>query len=489
MRDSAKRLVPPPMPAAQALENRSAGKRDSLIGQTIDGRYKVEALLGEGGMGLVYQARHTSLGKKLAIKVLRPEVSQDVEVLKRFKQEARSASNIGNQHIVDVSDFGVTPNGQTYFAMEHLDGVDLITAIDESKKMKTDRVVHIARQLCRALGAAHDAGIVHRDLKPENIYLIRRNGNDDFVKVLDFGIAKVVDSGPRLTKVGDVFGTPHYMSPEQSAGKEVDLRADIYALGVMLYEMLTGQVPFDADNLMGILTKHLYEEPIPPSVRESSVSESLEAVVLKCMAKEPNARYQSMRELEDDLARIDAGLVVSAPVSAVVRATRAPRKTKNRIKLAIGASAAAAIAIAAFLMLPGDKPAPLEQVPVVGVVPHVVPLKDNKLSRTLVSPAPTRKISIVSTPTGANVWLGDRQLGHTPLSVDAPATGSVTLSIRKAGYATGSLVIMPNSKTHHKAKLRKKRISKKISSWQRKKNVDESSDKHRPDSVLDPWAD
>ncbi|MFO0709237.1 MAG: serine/threonine-protein kinase [Sandaracinus sp.] len=296
---------------------------DPLVGRTLDGRYRIESVLGEGGMGLVYRARHAVLNKPLAIKVLRPEVSRDNEVMSRFQQEAQSASAIGNHHIIDISDFGALPDGSTYFVMEFLDGVSLTKAIEEQRPMPPPRVVRVAKQLCDALGAAHERSIVHRDLKPDNIYLIKRGSDTDFVKVLDFGIAKVGGSSSKLTKAGQVFGTPHYMSPEQCAGSNVDARTDIYALGVILYEMSSGRVPFDADNLMGILTKHMYEQPIPPRELPPPVDvpPGLEAVIMKCLAKSADARYQSMSEMHADLERLEAGLTPQAVVDAVDRAS------------------------------------------------------------------------------------------------------------------------------------------------------------------------
>ncbi|HEY8431301.1 MAG TPA: serine/threonine-protein kinase, partial [Sandaracinaceae bacterium] len=287
------KLVPaPPEPAP-----------DPLVGQTIDGRYAVEGVLGQGGMGVVYRAKHVVLGKPLAIKVLKADVSRDQEIIARFRQEAQSASAIGSQHIIDISDFGQLEDGSTYFVMELLDGQELTKAIENERPMPPERVVHIAKQLCEALGAAHERGIVHRDMKPDNVFLVRRGKDEDFVKVLDFGIAKVGGANSKLTRAGQVFGTPHYMSPEQCSGQPVDHRTDIYALGVILYEMACGRVPFDADNLMGILTKHIYEQPIPPHTLPPpiNVPAGLEAVILKCLAKHPDARYQSMAEVRADL--------------------------------------------------------------------------------------------------------------------------------------------------------------------------------------------
>jgi serine/threonine protein kinase len=289
------RLVEPPPP-----------KEDPLIGVVLDGRYRIERMLGEGGMGVVYRATHAVIGKPLAIKVLRAEVSKDADVVARFKQEAQSATAIGNEHIIDITDFGALPDRSTYFVMEFLDGVSLTAALEQSRPIAAARTIDIGKQLCEALGAAHERGIVHRDLKPDNIYLIKRHGSTDFVKVLDFGIAKVGGATSKLTKAGQVFGTPHYMSPEQAAGSSVDHRTDIYALGVILYEMASGRVPFDADNLMGILTKHLYENPIP--VRElpppTDVSPGLEAIIMKCLAKQPGERFADAAALRAALRAV-----------------------------------------------------------------------------------------------------------------------------------------------------------------------------------------
>ena len=199
--------------------------------------------------------------------------------------------------------------------------------------MRADRVLKIARQLANALAAAHDIGIVHRDLKPDNIFLIKRGGNSDFVKILDFGIAKVGTQTQKLTKAGDIFGTPHYMSPEQCAGNEIDARTDIYALGVILYEMVTGKVPFDAETLMGVLTKQMYEAPTPLHElgEGTSASPELEAVILKCLAKEADARYENMHALLADIDRLTAGETPVAVTEAVDRQSFTGAAARDRI--------------------------------------------------------------------------------------------------------------------------------------------------------------
>jgi len=351
----------------------------ALIGTVIDERYRVEALLGEGGMGLVYRVQHVQLHKPLAIKVLRRENIREEEVLARFQREAQSASNIGNEHIVDIHDFGTLPDGSTYFVMECLEGLDLIDALDSAHRLPETRAVHIARQICVALGAAHGAGIVHRDLKPENVFLTRRGDDEDFVKVLDFGIAKVANRPHRLTRDGEVLGTPHYMSPEQCAGDDIDHRTDIYALGVLLYEMVTGHVPHDADSMMAILTKQMYEDPVAPRVRVPSLSLGLEQVILRSLEKKPSQRYQTMQDMEADLARLESGQRLAGPDTLRIKPAPPRRKAFLRARtlvLLLAAVVGAGLTVAAVFgafeeqdpvapptnasVAPSTKPAPSE---------------------------------------------------------------------------------------------------------------------------------
>ncbi|MEM9692208.1 MAG: serine/threonine-protein kinase, partial [Myxococcota bacterium] len=289
---------------------------DPYLGSVINDRYSVESVIGEGGMGRVYLATHKVIGKRCAIKILHPDLARDKEAVGRFVREARAASSIGNAHIVDISDFGETVDGSTYFVMEYLDGTTLAQLIRNAKVLTTPEVIEIGVQMCDGLAAAHHTGIIHRDLKPDNIVLVPFKDVERFVKILDFGIAKVssANANTKLTVAGTVFGTPHYMSPEQAAGMAVDPRADVYSLGVLMYEMACGELPFQADNFMGILTQHMYKSPDMVRSRPwgGSCSPELEAIILKCLAKRAEARYQSMEELAEDLKRHAAGRAVEA---------------------------------------------------------------------------------------------------------------------------------------------------------------------------------
>ena len=433
---------------------------DPLIGTILDGRYKIEGLLGEGGMGVVYRAKHTALGKSLAVKVLRAEVSKDTEIVTRFRQEAQSATAIGNEHIIDISDFGALPDGSTYFVMEFLDGVSLSGALDEQRPLPVSRTIHIAKQLCDALGAAHERGIVHRDLKPDNIYLVHRSSDNDFVKVLDFGIAKVGGASSKLTRAGQVFGTPHYMSPEQCQGAEIDQRTDIYALGIIFYEMSAGRVPFDADNLMGILTKHLYEQPTPIRDLPTSVdvNPELESVILKALAKKVENRYQSMAEMRADLERIEAGTATSAAMEAHERSAvsgrsdgaartamsvelggEIPGAGKSKMPLIVGGIAALALLGGAAVMLGG---APKKNDAAAAATPAVLAAP---VPAPAVAPVPApvvAKVKISSVPAGAEVYRNGALIGNTPFETVKPeGSEQASFELRLTNYVTKSVAV------------------------------------------------
>jgi serine/threonine-protein kinase len=507
-------------------------RQDPLIGQVLDGRYRVESVIGEGGMGLVYKAVHAALRKPLAIKVLRPEVSKNEQIVARFKQEAQSASQIGNQHIIDISDFGELPDGSTYFVMEFLGGRSLTLAL-EQERISTERTIHIAKQLCKALGAAHEHGIVHRDMKPDNVQLIERGDDKDFVKVLDFGIAKVGGGTSKLTQAGQVFGTPHYMSPEQCAGTGVDHRTDLYAVGVILYEMATGAVPFDADNLMGILTKHLYENPIPPHELPPPVNvpPALEAVILKCLTKKPEQRYQTMAELLDDLEAVEVGLTPKAVVDQVERNTHAGQTTtgpdltasgrvtvglgqpqdaipgrRRMVPMVIGGLLLVAIGGGAAALLGGrgqEQPQhvvkPAADAPAQPQAPQPAAPEPTQPAAPSAPVAPAAEVTIRSQPNGAEVYRDNDLVGNTPFTLQKPKDAErVELELRLSGYANRAFSITSRTRAELNLTLTADKQSSRRSGSARRPEPQAAPEKParpKPDKprrgvdteVLDPW--
>jgi serine/threonine-protein kinase len=301
---------------------------DPLIGTVVAGRYRVERPLGEGGMGQVYLAEHEAIQKKIALKVLRPEYAMKGDIVTRFQQEAISASRIKHPNVLDVFDFGRIETGAFYLAMEFLEGHDLAQEITRSHVIDPERGLRFAQQIVKALGAAHAKGVVHRDMKPENVFLQRTTDGDELVKIVDFGIAQLrtneeaaSEAKPRrLTRTGMIFGTPEYMSPEQAGGKHADQRADVYAVGIILYEMFTGAVPFTGDTFLGVLAKHM-NEPTPAMSAvypELAISKELQAVILRALEKDPAARFQTMPEFSQALAGTPEGRGVFSQRVALV---------------------------------------------------------------------------------------------------------------------------------------------------------------------------
>ena len=290
------------------------------IGHTI-GNYKITAKLGEGGMGVVYLAEHPVIGKKVAMKAIHPELSKNSDVVSRFVTEAKAVNQIGHEHIVDIADFGNTSDGEFYFVMEYLQGESLSDRLRREHRLPVAAALSITAQIADALNSSHEQGIIHRDLKPENIFLcINRGPTRDFVKVLDFGLAKLTLSDQKVshkTRTGSVMGTPYYMSPEQCEGKiEIDHRADIYSLGVLLFEMLTGKVPFGGDGYGEIIVKHVTMPP--PSVRTISedLPEEMDLILYRALAKDRDQRFQTMAEFEEAL-RDPQNYASSAPVIGI----------------------------------------------------------------------------------------------------------------------------------------------------------------------------
>ena len=438
---------------------------DTYIGSTIDGRYLVEAKLGEGGMGVVYAARHVIIDKRFAIKVLKKEAQEEETAAQRFIQEAKSASKIGHANIVDITDFGVLPDGSAYFVMEFLEGQTLGQAIQDGP-LQSRRVVSIAAQIARGLNAAHSKGIIHRDLKPENIFLLERDGQTDVVKIVDFGIAKV-QSGPtgrpgqRLTQVGMVLGTPEYMSPEQATGKETDHRVDEYALGCMMYEMITGDVPFRGETSAGTLTKHVFDQAVPPSRKRTDlvISSALEAVVMKTMAKKADDRFPSMKELLEALdqvgaeidsgrdderahaARQDRARPTAAPTTDSDLST-VPRRRGGAIAAVIGGVVliGGIVAWVAFGRHKGEAATP----PVVATE-----LKPTTSDPPPTAPSPsapaTVKLTLRSSPSGADVFVGPELIGRAPVAYPhAVGKDPINFTFRLNGYKDATRALVPD---------------------------------------------
>jgi len=464
-------------------------RQDPYLGSTIDGRYKVEALLGEGGMGVVYRCVHTIIGKKVAMKVLRADLARDAEVTERFLNEAKAASSIGNAHIIDISDFGQFPDGAAYFVMEYLNGQPMSKLVEGAQPLPVQRILHLARQIAEGLSAAHAANIVHRDLKPDNIFLVDRGGQRDFVKILDFGIAKVSSSaeGSKLTRAGAVFGTPHYMSPEQAAGQPVDHRGDIYSFGVILYELASGRLPFDADNFMGILTQHMYKAPVPIRALvpvPQDVPPGLEAIILKCLSKRPEHRYQSMHELILEFDRMNAGAVPDAVPEMMARSggfnvpvdyfmkgqmpqpvpatpSQPPRARRSRLPLYAGiAGVLAAICIVVAIFAKSQSSSAL-QTPQTTVDAEGKPSKavDSNAatvpaSATTAAPSTTKQVLLAAVPIDAHVFRNAEDLGQSPVMIAVEDGQSVELEIKRDGYKPDKITL-DGSKTREVVKLDK----------------------------------
>ena len=359
---------------------RAAGEGDPLLGKVVARKYSVERCIGEGGMGRVYRARQLVLDKPVVLKVLHQELLSDARTVARFQREARAASRLNHPNSINILDFGVAEDGELFIAMEYVDGHDLHHLLAHEWPLSEPRIIRIVSQILSALADAHSAGVIHRDLKPENVMVEpRRGGESDVVKVLDFGIAKIVDAaeaGPALTRAGFVCGTPEYMSPEQAKGAPLDARSDLYSVGVLLFQLVTRRLPFEADTAVGFATKHLTEPPPPPSrVRPGGCSADLERLILRALSKDPAARPQTAEEFLDGLQTLPAAesshsartARVAHPLGATGERSRTPdvlasartlvsaraRRRPGVWMAAAAGMAAAALAIAAYVQLRG----------------------------------------------------------------------------------------------------------------------------------------
>jgi serine/threonine-protein kinase len=285
-----------------------------LVGIVLDGRYRLDALLGEGGMGAVYRAHHLAMDRRVAVKLLKPHLTADEAALQRFAREARSTMRVDSEHAVKVLDFGVTPHSDYYMVLEYLDGRTVQRELDVDGPFDPARVVHIAKQALGALGAAHKSGLVHRDIKPDNLLLMRAGDDPDYVKVLDFGVAKLMDGAARssksalaITQAGMVFGTPEFMSPEQACGQQLDGRSDLYSLAATMFAMLTGCGLYRASSAIEWLTAHARKPP--PHLVDGSPAlapyKELDTVLQSCLAKHREDRPQTAEDMVGMLAAIE----------------------------------------------------------------------------------------------------------------------------------------------------------------------------------------
>jgi eukaryotic-like serine/threonine-protein kinase len=465
-----------PHDGSQTQELPEAPTGDPLIGMLVDGRYQVESQLGEGGMGIVYLATHKVLGKKLALKVLRGEMARDADVVQRFVQEAQTASSIGHPNIVDIHDFGRLPDGAVYFVMEYLDGEGLSDMIARGGSIPMQEAILIIQQIASALGAAHARGVVHRDLKPDNVFILRRGG-DPVVKVLDFGIAKVGGAGAKITRTGMVFGTPHYMSPEQAAGQSVDGRTDIYALGVIMYEMFTGKVPFDADTFMGILSKHMFESPIRPSeLGGAHQLGAVEDIILKALAKKAEDRHQDMDAVMADLMAVKAGGEVAVGgrpgvgvPAGLANSLEPPSRTEMRLAtmgalpqnrgplILVGGVALVVVALGVVGVVfalrggEGDDADASDEVATLGAEGaegtsqasgEQGELAGTGLPEGKAPPEEPAHVEVTGDPLGAKVFLDGALVGNAPVKLPRPAAGSERhLVVRQRGYLDGQVIL------------------------------------------------
>jgi serine/threonine-protein kinase len=455
------RVTPSGLPEAGAGPTPFAGTPQlnltaDLVGVTLSGRYLVTRKVGQGGMGAVYEAKHTAIGGRFAVKVLLEKYAQREAIVARLKQEAQLATSLDHEHIIRVTDFGNTDDGRTFVVMEFLEGESLAECLAREHVLPEQRILRIASQTASALAAAHAKGIVHRDIKPENLFLLKRK-EQDFVKIVDFGISKNLrasdeaDEQPRLTQTGMVLGTPLYMSPEQArGGEDLDHRVDIYALGVIMYECAAGHVPFAGNNYLSVISQVLNEDPKPLRQLRPEISEEFEAIVLKSMAKERTHRYTDANDMLKDLT-----LLLEDPTHSTERARiTGPRRRFPKPKIpraawavgGIGIAVAAVTLVVVMLMSGGQKP-------VKGNAPPPPPLASDAAVATvtpdaaaLAPDAKTVKVHFESTPSGALVVGAEdgRDYGHTPCDVELVVENvKQNFYVQSPGYDDRKVTINP----------------------------------------------
>lgn len=403
-----------------------------IIGKTLLDRYLVTRKVGQGGMGAVYEATHTLINKRVAVKVLLEKYAQREAIVARLKQEAQLASSVGNEHIIDITDFGTTDDGRTFVVMEFLDGESLAECLARETKLSEQRILRIVAQAASALAAAHAKGVVHRDIKPENLFLLRRK-DQDFVKVVDFGISKSLrasgddEDQPRLTQTGMVLGTPLYMSPEQARGDDaLDARVDVYALGVIMYEAATGRVPFVGNNYLSVISQVLNETPKPMREIRPELSEEFEAIVLRAMEKNRDERYASAEDLFADITAL-----LDDPTHSTERAKitgprrKIPKRSSARYVVWIGGVAitVAAVAFTVKVMMGDGKKEPSAG----PTDAQMTVAKDAEIAIDVATKPALEyiKMKIVTTPPGATILME----GATVYGVNGEKVTPMTIEV------------------------------------------------------------
>ena len=287
-----------------------ARTKDPYLGKVVAGRYRLETRLGEGGMGVVYRARHVLIDRVVALKLIRPDLRGETHLRAWMLREARAANRVDHAHIVEIHDVGETDEGELYLVMEYLTGVALSSAIAKGP-MPIPRAVDILEQMCAALARAHDLGVIHRDLKSDNIMLTQRGGRQDFVKILDFGLAALTRD-PRLAPKGAVFGTPEYMSPEQARGEDAVSKSDLYALGILFHEMMTGKLPFRSSDREALLEMQRSKLATSPRLLNPKIPELADQICLRLLEKDPAKRFRDGHHLQEELKRLQRTLPSTA---------------------------------------------------------------------------------------------------------------------------------------------------------------------------------
>jgi serine/threonine-protein kinase len=427
---------------------------EPLPSGTIIGSYRLLQLLGEGGMGFVYKAEHTRISRVVAIKMLRPEFAGNSQAVERFFSEAKAANQIAHENIVEITDFVENQDGNNYVIMELLKGMELSEPLSKGA-LALGRTLRITVQMCDALGAVHNAGIIHRDLKPDNVFLTKRAGQSDFVKILDFGIAKLTDTqglSTNQTAAGAVFGTPEYMSPEQAKGEEVDHRSDIYSLGVILYEMVTGAKLFEAPTFAEVLVMHMKATPALPSTVSDlphAIPVALEALILDCLSKDPESRPQEMEVIAERLRQVaeaDSSLLesfVSDDHFSEDSYSDLPVQVSTRGKpswLVAWAAIALLGTIAAYIATRSggsSEESQLKEPAVPQEQATAVATPEPVQTDSLVPEATTVEVVFTSAPPGAGVFRvgSDLLLGNTPFTTSlTQSTEAVPFEFRLEGH-------------------------------------------------------